>query len=74
LHGKCRPTDSKSNRGEECWDQAWGDKLKNNNKANKSLMRIILWNCGGFPNDSVNPKNQLIQNALLDAQANISLH
>jgi hypothetical protein len=26
----------------EEWDRAWGDKLKNNNKANKSLMRIIF--------------------------------
>jgi hypothetical protein len=56
----------------EEWEQPWGDKLKNNSKANKSSLRIIFWNCGGFPNDRVNPKNQLICNALLDAQADIA--
>jgi hypothetical protein len=57
---------------EDEWDRTWGDKLHIKSKSNKSSLRIIFWNCGGFPIDSVNPKNQVIRNALINTQANIA--
>jgi hypothetical protein len=39
------------NRGSvDHWDLHWGDQLQKSCKYKKKILRIIYWNCGGFPN------------------------
>jgi hypothetical protein len=57
---------------EDVRNQSWGDKLTNIDKLNKSSLRVIFWNCGGFPNDRINPKNQLIRDTIINTQADIA--
>jgi hypothetical protein len=57
---------------EDEWERSWGDKINSKAKLNKSSIRIVFWNCRGFPIDSANPKNQVIRNALIDTQADIA--
>jgi hypothetical protein len=57
---------------EDKWDIPWGDTLEPIKSDNKKHLRIIFWNCGGFPNDRLNPKNALIRQTLQEAQADIA--
>jgi hypothetical protein len=56
----------------EDWDIPWGDKMTAVEPDNKNFLRIIFWNCGGFPNDRLNPKNHLIRNTLQETRADIA--
>jgi hypothetical protein len=36
------------------------------------ILRIIFWNCGGFPNARDHPKNDIIRQVLMDTQADMA--
>jgi hypothetical protein len=53
-------------------DEPWGDNLKKLTNKKREVLRIIFWNCGGFPNHQEHPKNQVIWSLLVDYQADIA--
>jgi hypothetical protein len=57
---------------EDIWDRPWGDKLHRRRNGSKESLRIIFWNCGGFPTSRAHPKNQVFRNILTKTEADIA--
>jgi hypothetical protein len=57
---------------EEALDKPWGDRLQLSETYKKKVLRIIYWNCGGFPNARNHPKNDLIRQVLTDTDADMA--
>jgi hypothetical protein len=53
-------------------EKPWGDHLQTKKKYKDKILRIIYWNCGGFPNARDHPKNQLIRQVLQETQADMA--
>jgi hypothetical protein len=49
----------------------WGDLIASKQTKNDKI-RIIFWNCGGFPPTRDHPKNQVIQNVITKTEADIA--
>jgi hypothetical protein len=65
-------TDRPSRKSADQWDLYWGDQLQKSSKYKRKILRIIYWNCGGFPNAGDHPKNQVIRQVLTDTQADMA--
>jgi hypothetical protein len=53
-------------------DEPWGDSLQQEKTHKSKVLRIIFWNCGGFPNVRDHPKNHLIRQVLMESQADMA--
>jgi hypothetical protein len=50
---------------------SWGDSIASKHTKNDKI-RIIFWNCGGFPPTRDHPKNQVIRNVISKTEADIA--
>jgi hypothetical protein len=58
----------------DLWENPWGHtmQLRKNVAKKRDFIRIIFWNCGGFPTTRVHPKNQVIREVISNTQADVA--